>query len=312
MTSYILAGKIQFYSRNRGYICAKFFAMKRKITLPLIIGVALIGLSASTVVNSTGISNWTGSPVDGGPGVNGQCSNCHSGGASTPTLAVTATPAFQGGNQYVPGQTYTITVTPSGSYAAYGFNCEIINSTSTTLSQVANFGTFGAGVTTNTQVYAASGGWPSCASHRSASSSAFKFKWTAPASGTGYIYADVLGVNSNGATSGDKVSGVSSLTLTPASSLGIDAHAESAGNLSLFPNPATDHIRISYTLNERGNVSLQLYSLNGELISELQNQVQERGAQSTEVHLPAGLAKGTYMVKLFVDGKQSTEKLMVM
>jgi hypothetical protein len=292
--------------------------MKRKIILPLVSGAIVIFLSGAAVVNSAGTANWTGSPVDGGPGSGGQCSACHSGGSSTPSLSVTSSPAFGGSGTaltYAPNTTYTVTITPSGSYSRYGMNCEIINSLGTTAgSSVAMFGAFGTTVTNNCQIYTATQTtpYPPCVSHNSNSTTApFSFKWTAPASGTGYIFADVLGVNNSGSTSGDKVSGVTSLTLTPASAMGIATHQNNEANLTVFPNPATDNVRLTYTLKERGTVSVRLYGLNGDLVADLLNETQEVGLQNANVNLPAGLAKGLYMVKLSVNGEVTTQKLMV-
>ena len=289
--------------------------MKKKITLPILAGVAMLLMSASAVVNSAGLYGYTGSPVDGGATPTGQCSGCHSGGSSTPSLSITASPAFVSGNQYVPSTTYTITITPTGSYARYGVNCEIINSQATSTSSVGMFGTFGTAVSTNCQIIPASSTtpYPPCVSHKSNSTTTpFSFKWTAPASGTGYIYADVLGANGDGNTGGDKVSAVHSLTLTPASSAGINTHSENEAGLNVFPNPATDNVRLTYTLNERSNVVVKLVSINGEVVADLLNETQHEGQQSVDARLPMGLAKGMYMVKLSINGKQTMQKLMVL
>lgn len=289
--------------------------MKRKFTLPIISAIAIVALSASTViVNDAGVQNWTGSPVDGGVGSGGQCSACHSGGATTPSLTVTWSPALGSGSQYTPNTTYTITVTPSGSYPRYGMNCEIINSLSTTVAPYP-FGTFGAAITSNCQVYTAAqtNGNPACVSHTSSSgTTAFSFQWTAPASGTGYLFADVLGVNNTGNESGDKVSGVASVTLTPASGAGIDSRVENTVSMNVFPNPATDNVRLTYTLAERSNVVVKLVSINGEEVASLLNETQDRGPQAVITHIPSGIAKGMYMVKLSVNGKQTMQKLMIL
>ena len=291
--------------------------MNKKVTLPIISGATILILSASTVINSAGIANYSGSPVDGGTGAAGTCASCHSGGSSTPTLSVTASPAFGGtGNNltYVAGTTYTITFTPGGSYPRYGFNCEIINSQSTSTSAVSAFGTWGSVIGTNCKITTAAQNspYPSCAEHTSSSTTTpFKCVWHAPASGTGYLYADVLGANNDGNTTHDKVSAVTSITLTPASTTGINTYADNVNELSLFPNPATDNLRITYTLKERGAVSVKLYNLNGELVADLLNTTQDVGIQANDVHLPTGLAKGLYMVKLAVNGELSTQKLMV-
>ena len=293
--------------------------MNKKIILPIISGAAILFLSAATVINSAGLPNWSGSPVDGGPGSSGQCSACHTGGSGTaPTLAITSSPAFGGsGNArtYVANTTYTITITPSGStWARFGFNCEIINSQSATTTSVADFGTFVAAVGNNSLLTLAANnqGYPSCMVQSTRSTTTpFVFTWKAPTTGTGYIYADVLGCNGDGQNSGDHVSGVTSMTLTLATGAGIDKHTDNTSELSLYPNPATDNVRITYTLRERGAVSVKLYNLNGELVADLLNSTQDVGVQANDVHLPTGLAKGLYMVKLTVNGQQSTQKLMV-
>jgi hypothetical protein len=289
--------------------------MRRKITLPIVSALAIIVLSASTstIVNSAGVTNWTGSPVDGGAGAGGQCSNCHSGGSTVPTQVVTWSPALGIGNKYTPGTTYTITVTPAGSYPRFGMNVEIINSQATAVATYP-FGTFGAAVTTNCQVYATAqtGGYPACVSHTGTSTTgAFSFKWTSPASGTGYLYSNVLGVNGDANTGGDKVSAVTSITLTPVGA-GIDMHGDNSVALNVFPNPATDNVRLTYTLSERSNVVVKLVNISGEEIAELLNETQDRGTQAADARLPIGLAKGMYMVKITVNGKQTMQKLMLL
>lgn len=283
--------------------------MKKKIILPLIAGLGIITFSAFTVANSSGIQWWSGSPWDGGT-ANGTCSACHSGGSSTPTIAITTNPAFGGtGTQktYVAGTTYTITVTPSGSYAAYGFNMEIINSTSSVTAT--DKGTFGTAVSSNCSILPSSG-QPTTASHNTPSTSPFSFKWTAPASGTAYLYAVGLGVNMSGNEQGDKVSAVTSYTLTQNTS-GIASHESNAPGMQIMPNPATDNVRINYYLENRGEVSLKLYNLGGEFVAELFKAMQDKGPQSVESHLPVGIAKGAYLVRLSVNGKESMQKLMV-
>jgi hypothetical protein len=176
------------------------------------------------------------------------------------------------------------------------------------------FGTFGAAVSTNCQIFAAGqsyAGYPPCALHNAASASAFKFKWIAPASGTGYLYADVLGSDGIDDQGGDKVSGVTSMTLTPMS-MGISSHNENEAGLNVFPNPATDNIRLNYTLSERSDVVVKLCNVSGEIVADLVNETQDHGVQSVDTHLPMGLAKGLYMVKLSINGKQTMQKLMVL
>ncbi len=281
--------------------------MNRKIILTLFSGAAIMFLSGAAIVNSAGTSNWTGSPVDGGSGSGGQCSACHNGGASgIPTLSLTSTPAFGGsGNalQYTPGTTYTITITPAGSYAVYGMNCEILNSQAT--SGVSAFGTWGAAVTTNCRIFAASGAWPSCLSHNMVSTTPWSCKWTAPASGTGFIYADVLGSNHNGATSGDQVSSVYSYTLTATLGAGISTAKENETNIAVFPNPATNHVTVDFG-KASGTKIVQLYDVTGKMIAEKNTEDASEQLDLTTV------AKGTYFVKVLNDAKTVVAVKMIM
>lgn len=283
----------------------------KKIFIPLLAGVTIITCSAFVVVNSTGIQWWSGSPWDGGTGAAGTCANCHGGGATTPTLTVTSSPAWNGaGTQYtyMPGMTYTITVQPGGSYPVYGFNMEILNSTSSTTA--ADAGTFGSAVTTNTKLFVSAGN-PTTASHKtpSAATSPFKFTWTAPMSGNAYLYCDVLGANNSGTDLGDKVSAVTAYTLT-ASPMGVNQVRHNT-DMKVVPNPATDNLRISYNLSERGKVDLKLYNLNGEWVADLKSEMQDSGSQNVEARLPIGIAHGAYIVKLSVNGRETMQKLMV-
>jgi hypothetical protein len=218
------------------------------------------------------------------------------------------------GNQYSPGLTYTITVTQSGSYAGYGMNLEIINSLSGSPSQVSVFGTFGTAVSTNCQIFpfSVTNPYPPCVSHKQSSTQPFIFTWTAPASGTGYLFADVNGVNNNGTTSGDRVSGVYSLTLTPFLATGISQSSGAVKALSIYPNPAKDNLTVSYSLNESGSVSIKLYTVDGKLTKELLNENQTPGFQNSDFRLSPDIDKGIYFLKIEINGKLSMQKLVIL
>jgi len=278
--------------------------MRKGFILPVILFFCIVILSAFTVVNTVGIQWATGSPFDGTT-----CNFCHGGGATTPTITVNSTPAFGSGNIYAPGTTYTLDVIVAGSYVQFGFNLEILNST-------AHFGAVDAGVfgsllTTNERKFTVSGK-PTTISHNgpsgSAGSAIFSFEWTAPNSGDAYLYCAGLGVNLNGNEAGDKVTNYS---VTLSSPLGIESLSGNTAALTIFPNPANNNVQLSYNLNETSKISGKLFNLNGELVCDLFSEVQNPGKQSAAVRLPFGLDKGMYMIKLFINEKQTIEKLMV-
>jgi PKD repeat protein len=185
---------------------------KRNLIVALSI-VASIAISGFTIVNYYHANGnevaMTNSPHDG----SGDCTNCHNGGSVTPTITLTATPAFVN-NTYVPGTVYTLSYKVTG-YPKFGFDFEI-NAGNTTTSMGA--GTLAALTNSHVTANPYSQGYPANVSQSSAisSSSSATWHWTAPASGTVYVYSVGLGVNGNGSDTGDKMQQYN-LILTPAS-----------------------------------------------------------------------------------------------
>ena len=276
---------------------------KNKLILFAIIGVCVITATSFTLIKANGIQWRTGSPWDGST-----CSSCHSGGATSPTLNITAVPAFGTGNKYLAGTTYTITATVAGSYPSYGFNLEIINSTAQVGAKDA--GVLGAILTSNAQIYSHTTN-PSTLSHNAASNGIYSFTWTAPDSGAAYLYFAGLGVNVNGATSGDKVS-TTSMTLTPVSSVDIKSYPVNDIDLTIFPNPTKDNFYITYNLMEKGTVLVELYDMRGNFICHLFSDKQGVGLQRIHANLPIGIEKGIYTIVFTLNDKIINQKLMVL
>ncbi|MGZ4060760.1 MAG: T9SS type A sorting domain-containing protein, partial [Bacteroidia bacterium] len=260
---------------------------KRNIIISLAI-VAVATISSFTIIkyqNGTATA-YTNSPHDGA----GDCTGCHSGGSATPVINFTATPAFGSGNTYVPGTVYTLSYNVTG-YPKFGFDIELNAGNLTT--------SMGAGTNvalTNSQVTANpySGGYPANVSHTVpiASTSSATWHWTAPASGTVYIYSVGLGVNGNGSTSGDKMA-QHNLVLTPASTAGITEYIGDQFEMNVYPNPAVDNVNLTYTLSKRGSVSVKIFDINGKLSKELVNETQDEGEQKLTASV-TNLSKGIY------------------
>ncbi|MFN0216146.1 MAG: T9SS type A sorting domain-containing protein [Saprospiraceae bacterium] len=79
-----------------------------------------------------------------------------------------------------------------------------------------------------------------------------------------------------------------------------------------YPNPTSERkVTLSYNLLETAKVSLDLYSLRGELLSSLSKFEQAAGSQKEAVTLPPGLAAGTYLIGLRAGEKQTFIKIIV-
>lgn len=279
----------------------------KKITLLFFTCSVILIISAFTVLqHPTGELYHTGSPYDGSH----HCSHCHSGGTPTPTVTITTNPAFDIGNTYIPGTTYTINVTGTGSYPKYGFGLEILNSNTTTAKDA---GTFGAVVTPNCKkvphatkptniVHTAPTG--------SSNTATFSFTWTAPGSGTAYLYCALNAVNNNNATTGDKTV-ATSLILTQ-STTGIASIGERVSNVSIFPNPASEYANVSYTLKENSDVTIELYDISGKNVSNWHMENQQAGKHNQAINLSElNLKSGIYSATIKAGNSSIAKRLII-
>ncbi len=277
----------------------------KKAVIFLMLAIIIFGASAFTVLHTSGYAYASGSPYDGS-----SCALCHGGGPTTPTVIVNANPAFGSGNTYSPGSTYTLDVVVSGAYPKYGFNTEILDSNNPNV--VNDAGICGPPVSANVSKIPASGGNPTNYTHNfpigSAGSTTFSFQWTAPASGPVYIYTSGLGVNFTSTSGGDKVA-TYSVILGP--TVGIATHSESEIDFKIFPNPATDKVRLSFFAQEKSFVSVKLYALNGQLIAELLNTICAHGPQISDINLPSDLSRGMYFVRIKMNDHEISKRLVL-
>jgi hypothetical protein len=274
--------------------------MKRNLYILIFLSLIFLSSTAFVVITSSGIAGQTGSPGEG------TCSGCHSGGGGVTTVSFSATPSFTS-NQYVPGQTYTVDVIVSNAnFSRFGFGCEILTPSNT------NAGTM---TTALTGVKFLNSGTRKNAVHNTAKlgtgSATFSFVWVAPASGTATIYAAGNAVNGTGSTSGDKV-GAASLALTPDLSSAIsEAVVSGFSGISIYPNPVISDLKMSYSLMEAGEVSISITDIQGRELAQLKNEKQEQGFHTLNSVIPSSVSGGIYFVKLSLNSKSSTQRLIV-
>lgn len=91
------------------------------------------------------------------------------------------------------------------------------------------------------------------------------------------------------------------------------ADVEAIENNSLgqnFPNPATNNTTINYTVNSNELVSINLYSVNGQLVKTLVNESKAPGSYTTTVDL-SDVANGIYTYKMTNGALTTVKKLTV-
>lgn len=80
-------------------------------------------------------------------------------------------------------------------------------------------------------------------------------------------------------------------------------------DLTLMPNPADGFFRIGYTLEQPGTARIDLYNIYGQYIANVFQGRQIPGPHLVEWSQP--LPSGTYLVRLTVDGKVETKRVVV-
>jgi hypothetical protein len=257
--------------------------------------------------NSNGTQTaLTQSVPDQQPSPSGTCSGCHSGGSTTPSVTISANPAFGVGDTYVPGQTYTITYQVTG-YSKFGFDLEM-NDGNTASSMTA--GTLSA--VSNTRYTAKPyNRYPANITHNSpvSSSSSAVFQWVAPSTPTTvYLFSNALGVNGTGGTGGDKET-FKNMVLTPEGTNGI-SNIEIQSIKGVYPNPSSDNITVEYQISKKGNLKMEILSLNGQLVRVVSNETVSVGIYSKTINI-AQLEKGSYFIKLTSENDDSQIKRFV-
>ncbi len=102
------------------------------------------------------------------------------------------------------------------------------------------------------------------------------------------------------------------------SALAVSIHKNTENNInvSVFPNPATNYITISYNLKASGNVSAIVYNSTGQEIISLFNSHQTEGKQSLvwnrKNELGQRVSPGVYYVRVILNGYAFSSKIVVL
>jgi hypothetical protein len=230
-------------------------------------------------------AGYTGSPADGN-----NCTYCHNGNASPVTGWITSDVDPNG---YVPGNTYTITITVTGT-GAKGFEVS---------PQGMNGNLIGTLIPGDGSKLVGSDKY---VTHTSASNSATKiwtFSWTAPQTGTG-------DVTFYGAFAVSKpVTKLSTLVIPQ--NLSTSLQENEASRFSIFPNPAESYLNVNYFMTKDNHLTIELYNIAGQRITLLADEWAKAGNFSMTVSIPEYLKNGTYLVKITSGGKTLVKKVTV-
>jgi hypothetical protein len=89
-----------------------------------------------------------------------------------------------------------------------------------------------------------------------------------------------------------------------------EIHQEDDLTCTLFPNPVTDNISISFTLKNTSDVELSIYNCKGQLVKS--HRTDETALSDQNIEISArDLVKGIYIMKLTIDAQKKYHKFIV-
>lgn len=90
---------------------------------------------------------------------------------------------------------------------------------------------------------------------------------------------------------------------------GIQKLSIDAASIIMAPNPVKDNLTLSYTLNNNAKVSIEIYNVLGKEILNISEPNQAFGQHNNTINL-SGIAAGSYILKLNVDGNVINRKMI--
>ncbi len=204
--------------------------------------------------------------------------------------------------QYVPGETYTISVTVAEQgRGLFGLGFEALTSNNN------NAGTLTPGAGTHILTRLVQGVNRINITHLndaglSPNSHTFTFTWTAPSENIGPItfYTAGNAANNNNTASGDHIYNTSQV-VTPASTIGLNELSNRV-DISVYPNPVVDQLRVDYSTKKEGRVQVVLYDTMGRKVMTLADQNLPAGDHNIAADVSA-LSRGQYILHAMINGE---------
>jgi hypothetical protein len=90
----------------------------------------------------------------------------------------------------------------------------------------------------------------------------------------------------------------------------IDTPVGEANELKVYPNPFSQKLNFEFVSAQNAYAILEIYNLNGQLISKLLDQQVQGGVMNRIEFTPNDIVSGLYIYKLKLDGKTSVGKVI--
>ncbi len=283
------------------------------------VGITALGLGALSMKDSAKIEiakfnakahkNAIGAPTGktGAPGEQ-TCTQCHSGTAqsgSTENLFVVLD-GFNPVTNYVPGQTYNVSLSMASAPTKKGFQAIALDGTN------AMAGSFTGQTAGGTTISTA--GSKQYANHNSTSNTdanmVWIWSWTAPATNVGDVtfYVATNKANGNTTSSGDVIY-ISQHVLGTTASIADNGTIDE--QFSAGYSAETHAVVMDFNSLTSGNMTLNLVDVNGRSAFFAELGKAQIGSNKETVKLPSDLNNGIYFVNFFVNNNPMSAKILI-
>ena len=242
----------------------------------------------------------------GAPGES-SCTDCHAG--STNDGSTTSSLTYSGiNNEYQPGNTYNMTLSINNGSNKNGFQVVALENSGNS-----NAGALSVTDPTNTSAITGSGNTYINQTANGTTQTTWDFDWTAPAANTGDVtlYYSYNVTNSDGGTGGDQIY-LGQLTLQEeATSTSIQTpRAELNESFNVYYNNSSDQIQLEFNNAFHSSLAfVKVFNINGRCVQVEQFSI--NAGKNQLITQPLLVAKGIYMVSLFLDNNLVTKKIAI-
>jgi len=143
-----------------------------------------------------------------------------------------------------------------------------------------------------------------------ADSKEFNFSWTAPATNVGpvtFFYSGIA-ADADGNETGDYVYAGSQVANPNTTAINI---VKAEASTSVYPNPASSFMNVTYTAKQSGTVSMNLFNLNGQLVQKQIASSSQPGLHTESIRNLNEIPIGIYMLQTIVDGSANIQKVII-
>ncbi len=262
---------------------------------PFLLAIATVALVVSFALDALNplTGNPTGAPAgrSGGPAEGGATcaagSSCHSPASNTViNTLISTSPSLASG--YIPGATYSITITVSGS-GSKGFQFSAQSSSGNPLGTL----------TVPASLQILQNRWVTHRSAVSGSPATWTFNWVAPAAGSGTVGFYACGI------SGRNNSLVRQTLSIPQSTVSVNEIAAKS-QVRCWPQPARNEINLGWEQQAPAKARWEILTIDGKSAQRWPFQNLESGSLQERLDLNGlNLASGTYYLRLLDNNGQS-------